>query len=143
MKRLHIHTEDEVYPEFNGASPVLPPAIDRDAKVIQVTTYDSLMGTVTYEANMPMYYSGRMMLGRSFISEYFVNIGFPATLGFRDLLELVFEDGILQQVSDRSGDAALLRNAREKCWWFDSYRGQEQKILMDFIRKILSREKTC
>lgn len=142
MKRLHIHTEDEVYPEFNGASPVLPPAIDRDAKVIQVTTYDSLMGTVTYEADMPMHYNGRMMLGRGFISEYFMNIGFPATLGFRDLLELVFEDGILQQVSDRSGDAALLRKAREKCWWFHSGTSQEQKILMDLIRELLNREKT-
>ena len=141
MKRLHIHTEDGVYPEFNGVSPVLPPAIDRDAKVVQVTTYDSIMGTATYEANMPMHYSGRMMVGRGFISEYFVNIGFPATLGFRELLELAFEDGILQEVSDQSVYAALLRKAREKCWWFGSYRGQEQKILMDIIRDLLSREK--
>ncbi len=132
MKRLYINTEDGVYPDFNGVSPVLPQTPDKDAKGIQITTFSNIMGMAVYEANMPMHYNGRMLLGRKQV--FSMNMGYAQPEYFAELLELVFEDGILQEANDQSEIDAQAQDNEDRRWWIRK-RAEAEKSFLDHLEQ--------
>lgn len=113
LKRLHIHTKGEVYPDLNGVHAILPTPIDLNAKGIQRTTMDNMMHLAIYEPNMLVPYNSRLLLGRDFMFNKYKYCGFFSTWGYRELLELVLENGFIKEVIDHSKVAAQIRELKE------------------------------
>jgi len=126
LHRLHIHTEDGVYPRFNGVAPLLP----LEDGELPPLLLEFIMGLVTYQADLPLSFSGRLLLGDGYGDD--LHPGPLLPWGFAHLLELVFDGGALTEVNDLSEDAALARRLREaedktvsaavrglteRCWW--------------------------
>jgi hypothetical protein len=57
----------------------------------------------------PVPYTGGLLLGRDFIQELYVHMGFHPAWKFREVHELIFEKGMLTQASDRSQEIAGFR----------------------------------
>ena len=61
--------------------------------------------------HQPTRFSGGLLLGREFIREMYVHMGFHPAHKFRVVHELIFEDGNLQKAFDRSEKMANFRNS--------------------------------
>ncbi|WP_147341223.1 hypothetical protein [Actinomadura logoneensis] len=59
----------------------------------------------------PMRFTGRLVLGRELLSEWYVHMGFQSAWKYEEVRELVFDDGRLTEAHDRSEDAARRRRA--------------------------------
>jgi hypothetical protein len=59
----------------------------------------------------PMCFTGGLLLGREFIREMYVHMGFHPAHKFRVVHELIFENGNLQEAFDRSEEIANFRKA--------------------------------
>ncbi len=57
----------------------------------------------------PVRFTGRLLLGRGFLSELYVHMGFQSSWKYEDVQELLFENGHLTEAHDRSEDAARRR----------------------------------
>jgi hypothetical protein len=57
----------------------------------------------------PVPYTGGLLLGREFIEELYVHMGFHPAWKYRDVHELVFENGKLVRATDRSEEIAAFR----------------------------------
>lgn len=55
-------------------------------------------------------YTGGLLLGEGFISEFYSHGGFQSAWKYKSVLELIFVAGILRQEFDRSEEMADLRN---------------------------------
>ena len=62
-------------------------------------------------------FTGGLLLGRGFIEELYVHMGFHPAYKFRDVVELRFEDGQLVERLDRSEQMEALRNERGRGEW--------------------------
>lgn len=58
---------------------------------------------------LPLTYSGGLLLGRDFIRELYVHLGFHPAWKYQHVHELVFEQGRLVEARDASQDMARLR----------------------------------
>jgi len=57
----------------------------------------------------PLDYTGGLLLARGFVRELYVHMGFHPAWKYTDVVELVFEDGVLQRRFDRSERMAQIR----------------------------------
>ncbi len=57
----------------------------------------------------PVAYTGGLLIGDDFIREMYVHIGFHPAYKFREVFELIFEDGVLSVATDRSTQMAEFR----------------------------------
>jgi len=79
----------------------VPPGTDRDPP------FDA----VYHELDRKVPFTGGLLLGRSFIDELYVHMGFHPAWKYREVRELIFEDGVLVREANRSAEAAELRKA--------------------------------
>ena len=54
-------------------------------------------------------FSGKLLLGADFDFRYYIHQGLQRPFGFGKLFTYAFEDGVLQEITDHSQTAALLR----------------------------------
>ena len=65
----------------------------------------------------PIAFTGGLLLGRGFISETFVHMGFHPVYGFRDVVELVLNEGQVVMQVDRSHEMEEVRKKMTQCGW--------------------------
>lgn len=102
LKNLLIYNADGYYPPFNG---VEPSSIGSSGKVV----YSEKRGHVMYRVNLEMDYTGAIVVGRGFISNYYVHGGFQRAWAFKEVKELVFENGKVVEVKDHSNEVKAIR----------------------------------
>ena len=116
MERLLLFNQDDNYPDFNGVhvSPQEYKEIeyreffDEGGKIKKKTIPDN-WGHRTYNANMKMDYTGKIVLGKGFLDEFYIHMGFQRPWAYNDLKEFDFKDGKLISVTDHSAFAEKLR----------------------------------
>ena len=93
---------DEPGPEINGVKPV--PSTERASHRISV--YKGL--------NLPIEFTGGILVGDEFIRELYVHMGFHPAWKFRTVFELLFEKGKVLEVGDISDKMEKLRREMVK-----------------------------
>ena len=63
------------------------------------------------DVNIPIPYTGKILLGDGFMREYYIHMGFQRGWAYKKLIELVFEEGILLECNDLSHIAKAQREA--------------------------------
>ncbi|MFC4160420.1 hypothetical protein [Chitinimonas lacunae] len=107
-------------PPLNGISPKRPPRGMLDFNC----QYEGL--------NLALPFSGGLLLGRDFVPELYVHMGFHPAWKYREVVELHFVDGVLAQREDRSAAMAQFRATLAP--------GQRIVPSRDFIASAFSRE---
>lgn len=88
---LTIRTNDDAYPPIDGMQP--------QGRVT--------LGGMRYEGlTIPVVFSGSLLIGRDFIRETYVHMGFHKPSQYRRVLELICVDGQVLEVIDRSEETA-------------------------------------
>ena len=68
------------------------------------------MGHRAYKnVNMPIPYTGKILLGDGFLQEYYIHMGFQRGWAYQKLIELIFKEGILLECNDLSHIAKAQR----------------------------------
>ena len=106
LEKLCLFNADGKYPLLNGIKAVKP-----KFKYAGYYEYRNI--------NMPISYTGKMLVGNEFIREYYIHMGLQKPWAYQELLELVFEDGILLECNDYSYIAKKIRQLidDEKRMW--------------------------
>lgn len=103
LKNLYINSKDDHYPEINGVSPE-----KGEKKSFQY------MGHHLYKnLNIFMEYTGRILVGKGFLRQYYIHMGYQRAWAYEVLEELIFEGGRLVKTVDHSGMAEKLREELE------------------------------
>jgi hypothetical protein len=94
----------EIGPIINGVEPMGPHGKE--------DWFNNRYENLAYRLN----YTGSLMLGKGFIKNLYVHMGFQSLWKYENVLELVFESGILKKELDRSRQMAGIRKLaiREK-----------------------------
>ena len=99
LKDLYVNSKDDNYPKIEGI----------DAIEEEPNSY-SYMGHHLYKnLNMKIDYTGKILVGRNFINEYYIHMGYQRPWAYEVLIELVFENGKLIEKNDESNTAEELR----------------------------------
>ncbi len=117
LQNLYINSEDEKYPPINGVNVSEIEYRDcislsfKDGKVVQTPTkIEKHMGHREYKnLNIPVKYTGKVLLGNGFLREYYIHMGFQRSWAYTELIEFEFKDGKLINKTDHSDTAAKLR----------------------------------
>ena len=107
LQTLSIHDKDCRYPPLNGVS---------------ITPHSGTLAFVNPEMihekyenlDMPLDYTGRILLADGFIWQYRINIGLQRPFAYQTLLSVSFEKGVLKEVLDQSWIAEKLRSIKEE-----------------------------
>lgn len=102
LKELYINSQSGSYPPIEG---ILP---DRRSRWLG-HTYIEYDGYHRYSLNMEIPYTGKILVGDDFISEYYIHMGFQRPWAWKKLTELLFLDGRLIEANDQSAVAAKIR----------------------------------
>lgn len=89
--------------------------------------------------DLPLTFTGGMLLGRGFIRELYIHMGFHPAWKYREVLELNFENGLLVSENDRSAEMEDYRSSiPEDQLRLD--RGASVEEIRDFISRSFLRE---
>jgi hypothetical protein len=103
LKNLNVYSENGKYPEINGVKSV------KDGGKFHI------FGMHTYKnINLPIKYSGKILLGAEFIQDYYIHMGYQQAWSYKKLIELDFEEGIPIEKIDHSEKAELKRKEIDK-----------------------------
>ena len=117
LQNLFINTKDEIYPPVNGV-PVSEMEYHectvisfKDGKQIQRKEMsENNMGHREYkDVNIPMAYTGKILLGDEFLRKYYIHMGFQRSWAYKELVEFEFDNGKLVKKTDHSDTAQKLR----------------------------------
>lgn len=97
LDQLTIKTMNDKYPVLNGVS-----AEDYGYEAV----YEKL--------GLPVSYSGKILGGADFITDYYIHMGFQRPYAYRKLIEFTFEDGKLVSTADHSDIAEKIRKEIEQ-----------------------------
>ena len=121
LEKLLMFNEDDNYPDFNGikVSPqeyeeVKYYTFDKGKKVYHKEMEPANDGHRTYEANMELNYTGKIVLGDEFMRDYYIHMGFQRPWAYKVLKEFDFVDGKLKGIIDHSNVAKELREMIER-----------------------------
>jgi hypothetical protein len=97
----------------NGKSPI--PTINGTEPLIVkpeglVPEYSKWLELLYKNVNLELHYSGAALLTDKFISDRYIHMGFQSPLSYEVVIELTFENGILQEKKDLSSVVAAKRN---------------------------------
>lgn len=95
---LFINSDNDEYPLIEGVS------------VSNYTGRDNMGHHVYQNLNIKLPYTGKILLGNEFISEYYIHMGFQYPWTYKILKEFSFKDGKLLTVIDCSDIAGELRD---------------------------------
>jgi len=100
LKDLYVNSANGEYPLINGVKP---------------RAKDESMGHKAYIGiNIPILYTGTVRIGRGFIRKYYVHMGFQSDWKYEEVKDLVFKDGKLVDVIDRSKDMEKARRGEDE-----------------------------
>ena len=122
LESFYVNSKENYYPEINGIVP-----LRKDGRDV----LDAL-GHHCYEGvNIKVGYTGKLVVGSDFLSEYHILFSRPYAWEYKDLKEFVFTDGNLTEVMDHSNVAEELRNQmREDVGFMEKFR--EKKFALDW-----------
>ncbi|MDE5802317.1 MAG: hypothetical protein K2I22_05295 [Lachnospiraceae bacterium] len=104
LQNLYINSQGDYYPEINNVSP------EREGK--KPFLY---MGHHLYKnLNIFMEYTGKILIGKDFINEYYIHMGYQSAWAYEVLEELVFDNGKLTKTVNHSEMAKKLRLERNQ-----------------------------
>ena len=102
LKNLYINSHNDEYPEINGISP------ENDSQNKQ--NHFQYMGHHLYKnLNIKMNFTGKILIGKGFLKQYYIHMGYQRAWAYEVLEELVFENGMLIRTVDHSEKAKELR----------------------------------
>lgn len=113
LQNLYMYNRDENYPDINGVS--VSPKTYHDAICIrekkeEIIKIEDHMGHRLYcNVNLPVSYTGRVLVGDEFIKKYYIHMGFQRSWAYKVLKEFVFEEGLLLEIIDHSMMASKIR----------------------------------
>lgn len=124
LQNLFMFNKNGDYPVLNGVSISSAEYVQREAyqggfkkRNKKIITVERHWGHREYKnVNLPVSYTGRILVGAGFIPKYCINMGFQRCWAYKTLIEFVFEEGILLDCIDHSQTAQELRteiDARE------------------------------
>ena len=103
LQNLYINSEDDYYPEINNVSPE-----KRNKKSFKY------MGHHLYKnLNIFMEYTGKILIGKGFIKEYYIHMGYQRAWAYEVLEEMIFDKGKLIKTVDHSEMAKKIRKELE------------------------------
>lgn len=102
LKNFYVNSKDDYYPEINGVLPLSEE--DEKDKMFHYMGHHYYKGV-----NIKMPYTGKIVVGKDFLREYYIHMGYQRAWAYKTLKELVFENGILIQEIDHSDMAKELR----------------------------------
>lgn len=120
LKALYINNNHDKYPPLNGVE-VSPQEFEeamcylpgKDSYEIRSTP--AHFGHRVYrDVDLPVPYTGDVLLGRGFLKEFYIHRGFQMSWAFKELIKLVFIDGELQECKDLSHLAEARRESIKK-----------------------------
>lgn len=120
LQNLYINNHSGNYPTLNGVS-VSPITYhegisigmhgEKDEKVL----IEDHLGHRMYENVMlRIPYTGRIVVGRDFIDQYYIHMGFQRGWAYKELREFSFEAGYLIETIDHSEEAKQMREEMAK-----------------------------
>ena len=104
LKNLYINSRDNNYPAINGVE-----AEEDEREKFQY------MGHHLYKnIGIRMKYTGKILVGKDFLREYYIHMGYQRAWAYQTLVEFIFEDGNLIETVDHSNMAEKLREEIKK-----------------------------
>lgn len=83
------------------------------------------------EIGLPVSYNGKLILGRDFIQEEYIHMGFQAPSCYRHVLELIVVNGEVTEVSDRSAEYSSRRGNLQKAYLADPFGNIDRAFSLD------------
>lgn len=123
LENLYLFNGDGNYPDFLGKaiSPEEYQECDsyKGKKKIR-KKIPRFMGHRVYEnVQLLIPYTGKILLGKDFLSKYYIHMGYQRPFAYKTLIEFIFEDGIPLDIIDHSKTAEKLRqsiNLKDPMW---------------------------
>lgn len=119
LQNLYMNNSEGNYPDLNGVS-VSPVSyhevirLDLKRKTETIAQAEDYMGHRKYEdIMMRIPYTGKILVGRKFLSRYYIHMGFHRSWAYEELREFVFENGYLKGTLDHSDMAQKIREEIE------------------------------
>ena len=106
LDNLYVNSQDDYYPEIEGVKAITEKEGDGRQSFLGHHLYKGL--------NIKIDYSGKILVGKDFLPQYYIHMGFQRAWAFEKLIELVFENGTLVEKNDQSEVAADIRKQIEK-----------------------------
>ena len=96
LDTLHIYQDRGIpYPPLNGVGPEFS---GRDGSMAEY-----------HDLNMTVNYNGSIVLGKDFLQQYYIHMGFQRAWAYKTVIELIFKDGAVVERKDHSDYVAKLR----------------------------------
>lgn len=115
LEKLYLFNKDGNYPAFNGKS--IEPAEYKEYQYIKngkklKDYFPKYFGHRLYSnVHLLIPYTGKLLLGKDFLQQYYIHMGYQRPFAYETLMEFVFEKGILLDTLDHSETARELRKA--------------------------------
>ena len=100
LQRLWISESGSGYPDVNGVK-------------VKELEKPGIFGYVYEDVNLLVKYTGKIVIGNSFIDEYYKHMGLQRAWAYKKVLELIFEKGRLVEVIDHSETVQKIREEME------------------------------
>ena len=118
LQTLYLYNENDHYPPFLGKL-VSPQEFREVTYSVGEKTYTRLSPAhyghrVYRDVDLPIPYTGSILLGCGFMPEYYVHGGFQRSWAYRELIELTFEKGKLTDCLDQSHLAQAQRQRMQR-----------------------------
>ena len=135
LKNLLINTGTGNYPDLNGVSVSIKGYKEvglffKRKEPIYDTSISDLDMKKYKDVNLPLDYSGKVIVGKDFLREYYVHAPIKIPFTYEIFLELTFEKGRLIEKIDFSEDAKKIRDQvdlKDRNW-----EEQLKKLPIDF-----------
>ncbi len=119
LKDLYLFNRDGKYPPINGVEVAPQEFTEYDCTTgkgkNEKKLLPKLFGHRIYKnIDLPIPYTGKILLGRGFLKEFYVHMGFQRGWAYQELIELCFEEGILVESYDLSDIAKEKRKSMEQ-----------------------------
>jgi hypothetical protein len=101
LRNFTLREKDANYLPISGISPVV------NAKQLQAT-YSNL--------NVIVPFSGKIRLGKDFIQDLYIHMGYQKPTAFKTVLDITLKDGRLVEIKDRSEEMEKKRGAFKKAY---------------------------
>ena len=95
VKNLLVSDSSSGFPKINGI----------EAKSMG----DIIFSKIYKNINLPIEYTGKIVLGNGFIWDYYIHMGFQRAWAYEKVIELIFEKGVLVNVIDHSEKVKAIR----------------------------------
>ena len=142
LKDLYLFNRDDKYPPLNGTEVSSQEFEEVECHVRGKSKTEKRLRPAHFghrvyrDVNMPVPYTGKILLGDDFIWDYYIHMGFQRSWAYRKLIELVFEEGILIETHDHSHIARALREAIQKS--NDDPRWPDRNKIANFVEDCFS-----